>query len=74
MAKTLFKGVRILDCSGSDPYPGEVLVEGARIAAVARDGQHLSRDNADVIDGGGATLMPGLIESHAHLRDRKSVV
>lgn len=27
----------------------------------------MSRDNADVIDGGGATLMPGLIESHAHL-------
>ena len=67
MARTLFTGIRILDCTGSEPYPGEVLVEGARISAVVRDGQRLSRDNADVIDGGGATLMPGLVESHAHL-------
>jgi len=50
MAKTLFIGVRILDCTGTEPYPGEVLVEGARIAAVARDGQRLSRDNVEVID------------------------
>ncbi len=67
MTKTLFTDVRILDCTGVEPYLGEVLVEGARIAAIARDGHRLSRDNVDVIDGGGATLMPGLIESHAHL-------
>lgn len=67
MRKTLFSGIRILDCTGAEPYSGEVLVEGSRIASIARDEQHLSRDNADVIDGQGATLMPGLIESHAHL-------
>ncbi len=67
MSRTHFTGVRILDCTGAEPYPGEVLVEGARIAAVAREGSCLSPENADVIDGGGATLMPGLIESHAHL-------
>ena len=67
MSGILFAGVRILDCTGADPYPGEVLVEGERITAIARDGQHLPRENVDVIDGGGATLMPGLIESHAHL-------
>ena len=68
MSKTLFTRVRILDCSGDDPFVGELLVEGNRISAVARDGKFLVRDGADVIDGGGtATLMPGLIESHAHL-------
>ena len=67
MSKILFSGVRILDCTGADPYPGEVLVEGERIAAIARDGHRLPRDGAEVIEGGGATLMPGLIESHAHL-------
>lgn len=67
MARTLFTSVRILDCTGAGSYPGEVLVDGVRIAAIARDGQHLSRDNADVLDGHGATLMPGLVESHAHL-------
>ena len=67
MARTLFTNVRILDCTGAEPYSGEVLVEGARIAAVVRGEQRVSRDNVAVIDGGGATLMPGLIESHAHL-------
>lgn len=67
MSRVLFKGVRILDCTGSDPYPGDVLVEGQRIAAIGRDGVSLGGDNAMVIDGAGATLMPGLIESHAHL-------
>ncbi len=67
MSRTLFTGVRILDCTGAEPFFGEVLVDGPRIADVARDGQHLPREMADVIDGGGATLMPGLIESHAHL-------
>jgi imidazolonepropionase-like amidohydrolase len=67
MARTLFVGVRILDCTGAEPYPGEVLVEGTHILAVAREAGSLSRDEAEVIEGGGATLMPGLIESHAHL-------
>src|SRR5262245_38662877 len=68
MAGTLFTNLRVLDCSGEDPFPGEVLVEGNRIAAVARGSSALPRGRAEVVDGGGdATLMPGLIESHAHL-------
>lgn len=34
MAGTLFADVMVLDCSGEDPYPGEVMVEGNRITAV----------------------------------------
>ena len=67
MAKTLFTDVRILDCTGAEPYLGEVLVDGNRIATVAAGTERISRDQVDVIPGGGATLMPGLIESHAHL-------
>ncbi len=67
MSRTLFTNVTILDCTGAEPYRGEVLVEGTRITAVAREANRLSRDEADVIAGGGAMLMPGLIESHAHL-------
>ena len=33
---------------------------------IARDGASVNRDDADVIDGAGVTLMPGLVESHAH--------
>jgi len=66
MDRTLFASAMILDGSGSDPFPGEVLVEGNRIAAVQRGGG-LRRDGARVIDGAGATLMPGLVEPHGHL-------
>lgn len=67
MSKILFTNVTILDCTGAEPYPGEVLVEGTRITAVARGANQLSRDVGELIDGEGSTLMPGLIESHAHL-------
>lgn len=73
MAKTLFTGVRILDCSGDPPFTGELLVEGNRIAAISRGGEQLPREEAEVVDGARlvegspVTLMPGLIESHAHL-------
>jgi len=67
MSGFLFTNVRVLDCTGAEPFPGEVLVEGPRITAVTHEPQRLPRENCDVIDGGGATLMPGLIESHAHL-------
>ena len=64
----LFTGIQILDCSGAAPYPGEVLVQDNRIVAIGRDGTSLNRGDLQIVDGGGtANLMPGLIESHAHL-------
>lgn len=67
MGRTLFTDVNILDCTGAQPYAGEVLVEGNRIKQIAKAGKKLPRDGAHTVDGGGATLMPGLIESHAHI-------
>ncbi|MBT3373810.1 MAG: amidohydrolase family protein [Rhodospirillaceae bacterium] len=66
MGKIAFTGVQVLDASGGQPFAGEVLVEGNRIRAVARDGAQVNREGARIVDGGGATLMPGLIESHMH--------
>jgi imidazolonepropionase-like amidohydrolase len=45
--------------------PGEVLVQGERIAEVGSSVRH--PDGAEVIDLGDATLMPGLIDAHVHL-------
>jgi imidazolonepropionase-like amidohydrolase len=69
MPKTrfLFTRTMIFDGTGADRFPGEVLVEGDRIAAVARGAEHLPREGAALVDASGATLMPGLIEPHAHL-------
>ena len=66
MDRTLIAGTTIFDGSGAAPFTGDVLVEGQRIAAVQRGGG-LPRGDARVIDGTGATLMPGLIEPHGHL-------
>ena len=67
MGATLFRNVRILDCTGAGPFDGSVLVEGKRIAAVVSAGASIAAGNAMVVDGQGATLMPGLIEAHSHL-------
>lgn len=65
---TLFQNVRIFDGTRQLDGIGAVRVEGNRIAQVAVDGATLApRDGERVIDGAGATLMPGLVEAHAHL-------
>ena len=57
---------RLLDIeSGKIISPGEVLVQGERIAEA---GSHVTHPaGADTIDLGDTTLMPGLIDSHVHL-------
>lgn len=66
MTRTLIANTTILDGSGATPFAGDVLVEGERIVAI-QPGGGLPRGDARVIDGAGATLMPGLIEPHGHL-------
>jgi imidazolonepropionase-like amidohydrolase len=67
MARILLTNVMIFDGSGSPRVPGEALIEGNRIRAVAKPGERLERGGAEIVDGGSATLMPGMVESHAHL-------
>ncbi len=65
MAPTLFTNVRILDGTGMPAYAGDVLVEGNRIRHIGR-GRSMPVTGALVIDGAGATLMPGMTEAHTH--------
>ena len=67
MADIVFSNIRVIDGSGAPAFAGEVRVHGNRIREIARDGAKLSRDGAEMVDGGGSTLMPGLIEAHGHL-------
>ncbi|MCM0020257.1 MAG: amidohydrolase family protein [Tagaea sp.] len=67
MDPILFTNVRVIDGSGDYPFPGEVLVEGNRIRRVARGSRAIPPKGATVVDGAGATLMPGMIEAHTHL-------
>ena len=67
MSGTLFTDVMVFDGSGAPLFPGEVLVRGERIEAVARGDERLPREGVAVVEGGGRTLMPGMVEAHGHL-------
>jgi imidazolonepropionase-like amidohydrolase len=57
---------RLLDIkNGRIIKPGEVLIEGDRIAEAGTSVKHPA--GAEVIDLGDRTLMPGLIDAHVHL-------
>lgn len=67
MTGMLFTDVHVFDGSGAALFPGEVLVRGDRIEAVARGDERLPREGVAVIEGQGRTLMPGMVEAHGHL-------
>ncbi len=57
---------RLLDIeAGRMVMPGEVLVEGERIAEAGAKVNHPA--DAEIIDLGDTTLLPGLIDAHVHL-------
>jgi imidazolonepropionase-like amidohydrolase len=65
-AKVLFKNANlVLDGHRELQRSYDVLVEGDRIVSVSR--KPISSDDASVIELGGRTLMPGLIDAHAHI-------
>ena len=67
-AATVFQNVRIFDGKGGQlSAPSNVLVRGNRIERISLTPIPIDR-RADtmVIDGGGRTLMPGLIDVHWH--------
>ncbi len=67
MTRTVFTNVAVYDGRSAKPFTGEVEVEGNRIGKIAKGGRTLRRDGARVVDGGGATLMPGLVNAHCHM-------
>ncbi|BEV02526.1 amidohydrolase family protein [Novosphingobium olei] len=72
--RTLIRDARIFDGTGSALVQGSVLIDGDRIAKVALGPSAIADGGADsVIDAAGRTLMPGLVEAHAHLTWGSSV-
>jgi len=66
MATLVLRDVRLIDGASPDARRGmDVVVEGDRIAAVRATGT-APPTAAMVIDGAGSTLLPGLIDCHAH--------
>jgi imidazolonepropionase-like amidohydrolase len=67
MKPILFCGASVWDGSGAPAFPADVLVENGRIKAIARMPSRLSTEGTTVIEARGRTLMPGLVEGHAHI-------
>ena len=64
---TVITGGLVFDGTGAAARAGEVVIDDERITEV-RTGHHPDlHDGHDVIDATGCTVIPGLIESHAHL-------
>ncbi len=67
MSRTLLKNTRVFDGSGTGLFPADVLIDDDRIRAVARSLGQLEAPGAEVVDAKGMTLMPGMVEGHAHI-------
>ncbi|SDY30999.1 Imidazolonepropionase [Modestobacter sp. DSM 44400] len=64
----LLRNVTVVDGTGSAPVPGQaVVVEGRRIAWIGPVDSAPSTAPEHVVDGGGRTVLPGLINCHVHL-------
>jgi hypothetical protein len=67
-APVAFKGVRLYDAKGRVFRPDmTVIVRGDRIEAVGRARSTKIPADAEVIEGRGMTLLPGLFDMHVHL-------
>jgi hypothetical protein len=62
----LIRGARIIDGTGAPATaPRDLLIERGKISRITAAGR-LRADGAQVLDGGGGFLIPGLMDLHAH--------
>lgn len=63
----VLQGARIITMKGKEVIEkGDVIIQDNRITAVGASGSLSIPRNADVIDVSGKTIMPGLVDIHAH--------
>src|SRR6201984_533071 len=62
MHDLLIRGATLVDGLGHDPIRADVAVKDSRIAAIGEVG----KDASEIVDAGGLTLMPGIIDLHTH--------
>ena len=64
----LIRNATVIDCAGREPLAGmDVVIRDGLFEAVRRTGEP-APEGATVVDGAGRFLMPGLWESHTHMR------
>ncbi|KXV67774.1 dihydroorotase [Acetobacter malorum] len=67
MSTLLFDNVRLIDPASGLDQPGRLLVRNGEIAGTDKAGAEGAPDNAEVIDGQGAVLCPGLVDMRVEI-------
>ena len=62
MTRTLFSGATILDGTGADPAPGDLVVADGRIVEIGT-----GLDGDEQVDLSGKAVLPGLFDCHTHV-------
>ena len=65
----LIRGGRIIDPSQNYDAPGDLLIEGGKIAAIDKPGKIPQSKALRTIEADGCWILPGLIDVHVHLRE-----
>lgn len=70
----VISNVTLIDGTGAPARPGQtILVRGGKVAAVGKAGEVRVPEGAEVIDGRGKFVIPGLWDMHVHLYDERSL-
>ena len=73
MAKYILTNALLIDGTGAPPQPNSgVVVDGENIHSVGAASSLPAPADGEVIDLGGKTLMPGIIDAHTHLTYHRS--
>ena len=62
---TIIANGTIIDGTGRPAFPGDVAVEGDRIADIVPGGI-AAKGDAQVVDASGCLVTPGFVDAHAH--------
>jgi Tol biopolymer transport system component/imidazolonepropionase-like amidohydrolase len=73
--KLLLRNARVVTMRGEEVIEhGDILIENNRISTVGPSGKIVVPSGAKVIDVRGETILPGLVDIHAHLGARRDIV
>jgi dihydroorotase len=69
MTALVIRGGHLIDPAAGVDGPKDILLKDGRVAEIAAPGKLKAANGAEVLDGTGLTVAPGLIDIHVHLRE-----